>query len=321
MIPPQWATDIKDPRDFRYTEVFGVSELPRSILYDRTSIYNQWEKHTPDTTYACTCYGVTHCVNEWNFLEASKYHATLKKELDPVYIWNKALNLPLPSQRPNIKTGWSLQSAVKLMMDLGCITGYTLCRSVGEVKQALANGQQVYTGSNQIDWEATKKNGMIAVRGTSYGHAFKCDGFDDDKELLTMRNSYWPNAYDNGRFYVRYKDFDILFSCYALTDANSPEIADYQDKVRRELAKERWYYNGEGNDIPLIRQDAVYMAMRVGNKTKDTGIWNKKNPMVYVTEKEFKTMLEKATWRKVIWIMDSDKPITRGQAASFSVRI
>lgn len=91
--------------------------------------------------------------------------------------------------------------------------------------------------------------------------------------------------------------------------------------MRRQLAKERGYYNGEDNNTLLIRQDAVYIAMRVGNKTKDTGIWNKKNPMMPVTEKEFKIMLEKSTGRKVTWIMDSDKQITRGQAASFSVRI
>lgn len=313
LTPPNACVDIPDQRDYHYLEVFGVSEMPKKVLNNRTTTYNQGEKHTPDTTYGCTCYSAVHWVNEGNALEALKF-AWQAKEVDPVGIWAKALE-----RGANIKKGWSLQGATNLVKDLGCISGFTVCRSLWEVKQALASSQMVQTGSNKIDWKKTRANKNIVVRGESYGHAFLLVGYDDEKKLLIFKNSYWPLAYDKGLFYVKYDDFDILYSCLAYADNESKEIRNYQATKRRALALERGIYNGKENDLLLIRQDAAAMAERVGPTRP---VWNGKNKMVTVFRQEFRAMLERATGRTINFDIGEPKgSITRGEAAEWCVRI
>lgn len=81
------CVDIPRESDYKFNEIFGSSDLPTYILYNRTSIYNQGAVHTPSTSYACTCYGATHCVNEGNALEAVEHGVTLEKEVNPTVIW------------------------------------------------------------------------------------------------------------------------------------------------------------------------------------------------------------------------------------------
>lgn len=313
LTPPNACIDIPDPRDYHYLEVFGVWEMPKKVENNRTSIYNQGAPHVPITKYWCTCYSATHCVNEGNALEAEKF-SWKSKETDPVGIWAKALE-----RWANIKTGWSLQWASNLVKDLWCISGYTICRSLGEVKQALASGQMIQTGSKSIDWAKTRENNNIVVAWSAYWHAFMLEGYDDETELLTFRNSYWPKAYSNGRFFMHYKDFWLLFSCYAYTDSKSPEIRNYQAMKRRAIALSRGIYNWKDDNINTIRQDAAAMAERTGPKRP---VWNKKNPMMPVTRWEFKTMLERSTGKKILFnIWDKYIDITRGEAAEWCVRI
>jgi hypothetical protein len=40
---------------------------------------------------------------------------------------------------------------------------------------------------------------------------------------------------EKGRFFVKYADFDLLYSCYAYADAESKEIREEQQKRRLEL--------------------------------------------------------------------------------------
>ena len=312
-IPPDACFDVKDKRDYKYTEIFGVWELPRSVSNTRTSVQNQGAVHTPNTAYACTCYSAIHCVNEANAIEADRFAGTVK-EVDAVKIWSQALQ-----RGAIIDRGWSLQGATKLVMDLGCITGYTLCRSVGEVKQALANGQLIQTGSNSIDWKKTIENNFIVVRGQSYGHAFMCEGYDDDKELLTMRNSY-GDIMDKGRFYVRYSDFDLLYSCYAYADSESKEIRQEQQKRRLELVVNAGIFNGKDLEKELIRQDWVRMVAKTCKFDEPQDLWNHQKPLMPVIQRDLKSMFKKA-WKTVTWVIDEEKTITRGQAGEWCWRL
>lgn len=312
-IPPDACFDDRDKRDYHYTEVFWVATAPTKIEHKRTKVQNQWAINTPNTAYACTCYSAVHCVNEANAIEAENFKAILK-EVDAVKIWSQGL------QRGAIlDKGWSLQGATKLMMDLGCITGYTLCRSVWEVKQALARGQLIQTGSNSIDWKKTIENDFIVVRGSSYGHAFMVEGYDDDTELLIMRNSYGNTVMSHGRFFVRYSDFDILYSCYAYADAESKEIRNEQQKRRLELVVNAGIFNGKDLDKELIRQDAVLMVAKTCKYDEPSDLWNKKNGLMPVIQRDLKSMFKKA-WKTVTWIIDEEKTITRGQAWEWCAR-
>jgi len=306
--------DIPRDSDYKFDEVFGSSDLPTFVLYNRTSIYNQGAIHTPSTAYACTCYWATHCVNEGNALEAIEHWVTLEKEVNPTVIWWQAL-----LRWADVKKGWSLQGAIKLMMDLGCISGYTKCWNISEVKQALALGQQIFTGSSKIDWLETRKDNIV-VKGDSFWHAFKIDWYDDDQQWLILRNSYWTWVYDKGRFYLRYKDFPILFSCYAFADSASKEIREAQSVKRRALAKSLGYYNWEENDTLLSRQNAVYMAMAVCGVKDDTGFWNKKFWTKPVIKRDYATMLSKSG-KKIPFVFNGDETITRGEAAEWTVRL
>lgn len=316
--PPDACFDVPDKRDYLYTETFwATGDIPRTITNNRTKIYNQGAVNMPSTIYACTCYSATHCVNELNAIEAERYGTTLKKEVDPVVIWTQALQ-----RGANVKKWWSLQGAVKLMMDLWCIQGYTLCKTVSEVKQALARWQLLQTGSNSIDWKKTVANDNIVVKWESYWHAFMCEGYDDIKWLLVMRNSYGENAMFHGRFFVQYKNFNLLFSCYAYVDSTSPEIRNAQVTNRRQLAKQRWYWNGNDADVNLIRQDAARMAGKLGKVDEPSELWNWKNGTTPVIRQDFRTMLEKATGRKIQF--DIGNPagnITRGEASEWTVRV
>lgn len=313
-IPPNACYDSPDKRDYRYTEIFGVAELPSSVSNTRTTVQNQGAVHTPSTKYACTAYSATHCVNEANAIEAEKYKGTLR-EVDALKIWSSALQ-----RGAIIDKGWSLQWATKLMMDLGCITWYTLCRSVGEVKQALANGQLIQTWSNSIDWKKTIENDFFVVRGSSYWHAFMCEGYDDVNEILIMRNSYWPTIMEKGRFFVKYADFDILYSSYAYADSESKEIRQEQQKRRLELVVKAWIFNWKDLDKELIRQDAVLMVAKTCKYDEPQDLWNHQKPLMPVIQRDLKSMFKKGG-KTVTWVIEEEKTITRWQAGEWCARL
>lgn len=309
--------DEVDARDYRFLEVFGVAELPTRVENNRSTIYDQSQKNDPKTNYACTVYGWIHCVNEANCKEAEQWNVDYPPEINPSSLWGIALK-----RGAKIDSGWSLQSATKLIRDLWHISWYTLCRSAGEVKQALANGQLVYTWSNRIDWKKSYLNNFIAVPWEWSGHAFTIFGYDDDKELFICRNSYWTSKWDSGYFYVKYDDYDVFFSKYAYADKVNPEMKAYRSKLLRERAFKEWLWNGMDGEKLLIRQDWASMAMRTGKLESTKTIWWWKNPMMLISRWEMSLMLKNATGMEVPFdIGDNKWSITRWEAAEWCIRI
>ncbi len=303
--------DVPDDRDYLFEEVFGSEQKELDYVnWNNTKIYNQTEKNTPSTLYACTCYSATHCVNEGNFLEIG-----VEDNIDPVRIWKIALE-----RGAKIDSGWSLQGSQKIMRDLGYTSGHTRCNNLSDVKSALARRQLIQTGSKSIDWKKTRENANIAVRGESYGHAFIVQWHDNKKKHLICRNSEWEEKYDNGLFYVKYDDFDILYSCYAYVDSDSKEIIEKeQEKRRLAEAVKKWIWNWQRPNDLLTRFEASAIAIRIGTKID---IWNGKDGQKPVLTRELVAMLERATGKKFSFVIkDLEKTITRKNGVLLAVRI
>lgn len=313
--------DIPSPRDYKHDEVFGaVVSLPEKVFYNKTTVYNQFQQNTPDTTYACTVYGGIHAINEGNALEGDKYDVLIP-ENNPIPNWMTAL-----TRGAVINKGWSMQWALKMFKDLWLIKGYTRCFTLESVKTALAQGQLIYTGSNKIDWQRTAQNWNVVVRGDSYGHIFCSNGMDEEKRQLTLRDSSGDGRWDKGHFYIKYSDFDILYSCYAIVDGNSVDtILAYQSAKRQALAKEKGWWNGQRGREPATRYECATMAMRMNPSTPESEIWNWKNKNTLVTRYEMKTMMERSTKQKFAYEVYSEanknSPITRWEMSEHSVRI
>ncbi len=250
---------IDAPRDTDYShdELFWSewATVEKKQL-NKTKAQNQWAQK--ETHYACTIYSMVHCSNEENFLEASKLGSSVD-EMNAIDIVKDVVEADVWF---NPTSGWSLQEAMDYFRKNNIIAGYAICKTLSDIKQAILSGRMVNTWSRSINWTETKRNGNIAVAGTSYWHAFCIEWFDDTRWVLICRNSYGEQQYDSGRFYVRYEDLWLLYTRYA--------IIDYSDKV-----------------------------IILGNKWKILGIWNGERPNDPVTRLELATILQRVSWKTV----------------------
>jgi hypothetical protein len=221
--------------------------------------------------------------------------------------------------------GWSLQESSKMAKDLWYIDWFTRCPDVLSAKIALFKKMLIQTGSNKIDWRATHKNNFIIIPGESYGHAFMIEWYDDELHggVFILRNSYWPFYGAEGRFFLRYEDFDVLFTCYSYVDhSNSDIIRKYQSETRRKLAIERGIWNGKRENDICTRYEAAQIAMRATNKTSDKGLYNGINKDSPCTRYEAVLMLQLGSNREFSFAINNlSKKITRWEMAELSMRI
>lgn len=317
------CVDKPDPRDYPFEEYFGAEDVPKyaSVVHDATEIQNQGLPNDPSTKYGCTCYAVAHAVNEGNAIEYRK--ASLQgtfADVSGLELVKKAIPLGL-----DVNSGWDLQSARKLAVNEGFIEGFTRCFTAEQVKAALHRGQIIHTGSNKIDWKKTNANGFLAVPGKGYGHAFVIVGYHDALsmgDVFVCRNSYGRNFQDNGHFFVKQSDFDVLYTCAAFTDKpNADVIRRAQSERRRQEAKDRGLWNGERENDYVTRYEGALIASRAFQCDAAT-LWNGERKAFSLTRFEAKTMLERAAKRKFAFeIANPDSPITRGEMAELSVRL
>ena len=323
ILPPDACIDVPDVRDYDHTETFWAGiELPRRVINKNTYVQNQALSNDPSTIYACTCFQLSHVINEMNYIEAQKASdMSIYTDTKGYDFWVKALKLGA-----HLNLGWSLQWAAKLALNEGYVSGYTLARGLLAVKQALAMGQMISTGSKRIDWGATRRNGNVVVEWEAYWHAFGLLGYDDDLYggVLIHKNSYGDLAYDHGYFYTKYADIGLLYSTIAYVDNdNTQTIKAIQAKKRRDEAIQKGYMNGQRMTELATRIESMYMARNVsGMKVPEDQLWNKKNPNTAVLRQEARWMLEKATKRVILFdIGNPSGTITRGELAEWCVRI
>jgi len=233
---PSAGRDKPDVRDRQRRDLFGaVKDLPSQMFLPIWIDVQDQSKHK-DTKMACNIYSFWQienifnknsdfdCRNHWinGFIPFVKDKYS-KLWVDPLTDWS-----------------WK-QDWMKYMKSKGFFDGYVLCSSAQEIKEAIASGNSVQTGSKQINWTKTKKNNNIAFWWGGSGHFFSIVWYDDRKGWFICINSYWENKYDKGYFYIKYSDFDLLYSAHEVIDKIN--LTPWQLKKQKIRQKWREYKN------------------------------------------------------------------------------
>lgn len=234
---PNWGFDAPDARDRLYEAIFWAdytTERPRYVnLAEGLFVQNQWEDNDPDTSMACGSYSMAHCINANNKLDDWDIY------VEGNWFWSVFVDFFADKYKElgidPIKSGSYKQDQLTLAQEMDYIIAYTRCTTIDDVKENLARGRAIQTGSKQIDYKATKlTSDKIAVIGTWPAHLFAIVGYDDDREVLICMNSRGSKtlSMDKGFFYIRYEDIGALYTMHALFDFDDQPVIDKAMKMR-----------------------------------------------------------------------------------------
>lgn len=182
-----------------YEIMWANWELPSKAVLNDQWLQNQ--SLDEKTKYMCTAFSNTSWANE----------ILSKRMVDKKHKWIELWMYMVTKWLLDIKAWAYIIDACKCAKEQWIINWYTTVKTLNEIKSAIANDRPVMVGSNQINRKETLNAPYIAIRGSSYWHAFFIAWYDDEKKLLICENSYW-DKFDNWRFYIKYEDLDILFS-------------------------------------------------------------------------------------------------------------
>jgi len=225
---PNACRDEPKETDYIREDVYFWTTAPviRPIVDHRKiwTVYNQFIND--DTKMACGSYWVIHAdnVNEllwwgkevnprWHRLEFVRVHTTAK-------------------YNPLVK-GSSLQNQLDFAVATWVIWGYYRVYTKDELMEWLSKGFMWYTGSSNIDREATKKSpdNICIIKSGSPAHIVCFVWYD--KDYLYIRNS---GALKHMK--LKREDIDQLFSIYIIVpriEANVLERAKARMEARRGL--------------------------------------------------------------------------------------
>lgn len=192
-----------------------------------------------------------------------------------------------------------------MYMDKGYISGYARVRTLQAMKEALASGKPLYTGSSKIDRKKTKasKDKVIVRVEKGAGHAFCLVGYDETRKALKAKNSNksFPT------FWVPYDDIDVLFSVLVLFTKKAEDVKVVEDHNvvdnmnLIQLAVSKKLTNGQDLDTLVLRSHLVTMIGRAAYGIKKdeeilelcrvNGIRNGKNGTHLATRWEVMVML------------------------------
>lgn len=238
---PNACRDAPKETDYIRDDVYFGTTTPviRDIVDHRKiwTVYNQFIND--DTKMACGSYGVIHAdnVNEllwgwkevnprWHRLEFVRVHKTAK--YDPIV------------------KGSSLQNQMDFAVATGVIWGYYRVYTKEELTEWLSKGFMWYTGSKNIDWEATKKSpdNVCVIKSGSPAHIVCFIGYD--KDHLYIRNS-WALKHMK----LKREDLDKLFSFYIIV----PRIeANILERAKARMEARRWLYDTMIITLPVKKQ-------------------------------------------------------------------
>lgn len=246
--------DLPRESDYNFWDMFEPEPIGATwmIRYNNTPILNQGR------TMACTCFWLAKCCNEENYYDDWKITDAFKIRDIALTKWASAT------------TGWSLQSARDLGRELWLITGYTNCRSVEECKQALSKGNLIHTWTNKCNWVETHLTKYFVPKDSSPWHCFAIIGYDDSKQAFIAANSSWETFGDKWLFYIKYSDYDKLFTTSALLDKKDKIIITNYKKMKDEEAIKKsvqaWIISETNLDKPATRYELAIMFGRLLDK-------------------------------------------------------
>lgn len=226
-IPNACRDEPKETDYIREDVYFGTTETIIRPIVDHRKIWTVFNQFIhEDTQMACWSYGVIHAdnVNEllwggkevnprWHRLEFVRVFKTSK--YDPIVKWS------------------SLQNQLDFAVATGVIGGYYKVTTQQEIQEGISKGYMGYTGSTNIDREATKSSpdNVCVIKSWSPAHIVCFIGYDSD-------HPYIRNSWALKHMKLRWEDLDKLFSIYMIVpkiEANIFERAKARMEARRGL--------------------------------------------------------------------------------------
>lgn len=263
-----FAKDKVDERDYKYSDVFEKemkvwAELPSKFILDNVDYQNQWlEKITQNM---CVYYSTWHGVNEWNYQEWSDERILCKD------LWLKALEL----WRLDVDNWAYVVDWPDTARDLWYLKWRTNVTTLEEFKHSIVNRRPIVLWSNKLKWSTWYKDPFVVSWNSWSWHAILWIWYDDNYEwgCIIIKNSYWSEKYDGWKMYIKYEDFNLLFSGkYSLIDSPDPILA-YKKKIMEwinipmaKVGYELWLYNWLDNSKPITREEAVTVVARAMQK-------------------------------------------------------
>ena len=226
-IPNACRDEPKETDYIREDVYFGTtaSIIKDLVDYRRIwTVYNQFIND--DTKMACWSYGVIHADNINELLGGGK-------EVNPRWHWLEFVRVHKTNKYDPIKEWSSLQYQMDFAVATGVIGWYYRVYKKEEIQEGISKSFLWYTGSTNIDREATKNSpdNVCVIKKWSPAHIVCFDGYD--KDYVFIRNS---GALKHMK--LKRGDIDKLFSIYIVVpkiDANIFERAKARMEARRGL--------------------------------------------------------------------------------------
>lgn len=264
---PNSAYNKKDERDYKYSDIFkeemAGQELPTSFILDNVDYQNQWLDEI--TKMACVYYSSWHGSNEENFQEWSEVRIDNKElAIEAIKLWR------LDLARWAAVSDWP-----RTIRDLWYISWWAMIEDISWAKASIFNKRPIVVWSNKINWNYWDKAPFVLKWPSGSGHAILIIWYDDNLEwgCFIIKNSYWTEKNDWGKFYLRYVDFWLLFlwkySLIDLPDAILTYKKNIMDNINIPMAKvgfELGLYNWLDSQKSATREETVTMILRTIEK-------------------------------------------------------
>lgn len=276
-----------------------VTSIPNRIYIEGGYSFSQYLHE--DSHCSCGLYWSRHGVND----EQKDYIDPYKRNQECID-WRGL----------NPKTWRTMSLALSYLIYKKRISGYSRCKTLQEVKLAIFNWMNVFTGSNKIDFKQMRLNSNnIAVVSHWPWHFFEIDWYDDYSKELRIRDSMGEAHWDQWHFYIKYEDFDCLYTCMALVPwANIQQAKIEADKRTIEKAISLKFTNWERLKDNLLRYEAVLIVTRVKlwvldensllEQAKIWGIRDGTRRDIYATRGELMLMVAGMLWIRA-WLDDN----------------
>jgi len=214
--------------DFIRDDVYFWTTTPtiKDIVDHRKiwTVYNQFIND--DTKMACGSYGVIHADNVNELLGGGK-------EVNPRWHWLEFVRVHTTNKYDPLVKGSSLQNQLDFAVATKVIGGYYRVYNQLDIQEGIGKTFMWYTGSTNIDREATKSSpdNVCVIKSWSPAHIVCFIGYDAD-------HVYIRNSWALKHMKLKWEDLDKLFSIYMIVpkiEANIFERSKARMEARRGL--------------------------------------------------------------------------------------
>lgn len=339
-LPKEWTLSSDDISIGK-----GLDSAIKRIVLDEEEKSPIQDQYADWNYAACGAYSASHSTNVMN---AEEWTYWLNKETTST--WKEFWEIQKNEYRGSDKYGSYQEDNINMLQKYGYIAGSYRCKRQRDTDEAIDNGFAISTGSKEIDWEKTRKNGWVAVRWEGGAHLFTIVGKDDDKKWYIVRDSWGKLRMNKWYFFVPYDMYDVLYTCYGLIDKKNQHIIDVVLANKELLKRVKSLGITNGNYLQAYaerRMAAIVFARVVKYPTtwysdaelldiaRNLNIRSGQRPNDFVTRYEIALMASAVLWLRVpsdeesikaiidLWIMQSaeEKPILREHLVYVAMRI